>query len=497
MKILENKKRIITVVVMVLLLVIMVLLSVLFAENDIKQLSDTITHEAGQELEINPYDHFDIDEKEAEQFAFDLSKVDTNMVGEYDATVFYKNKEYSLNVKVVDTTAPKTKLSQRYLFTNDISAVDVAALFESIDDMSEYNITFAGFGERENLKLLDERALEELVASVSEKWNEERLQEFQVADVPIEQGLYRSLLEVADIHGNTTYEEIYVILDTTGARIEDVPDKVITVSSEDLSKEPEVDKSEYIITDNVDGKADAEQIDCTLELKAEAEHEWLVHVSHTDRAGNESKADFLIIVKEEAQDTESNTENENVFDNNSSNDNSNRQENTSSEETNTSPEINSETVQGGNADDNSSSNQNSNANNENSVEPEEDNRNTENDSPEPESETVNKPTNNQDVSTWVPTDDENDISPYEQMVIDAGYGVVVEIDDNVYAVLTHGDGNTEGKYGGDILREYLAERDLEPQNVSGGWIDSENDWYWYIAENLRELITPEDEEFWD
>lgn len=77
-----------------------------------------------------------------------------------------------------------------------------------------------------------------------------------------------------------------------------------------------------------------------------------------------------------------------------------------------------------------------------------------------------------------------ELTPNQQKVINAGYGIVVELDTNYYGVLTHGDGCVNGKKGGEILREYLAEKGLVPQNVSGGWIDPDNDWYCWVAKNI-------------
>ena len=99
-----------------------------------------------------------------------------------------------------------------------------------------------------------------------------------------------------------------------------------------------------------------------------------------------------------------------------------------------------------------------------------------------------KPTNNQDVSTWVPTEDENDISPYEQMVIDAGYGNVVDFGDGDYAVLMKNpEHRIGGKDGGEILYEYLENLRLKPTSINGGWIDDGNDWYMYIAKGTYEF----------
>lgn len=98
-----------------------------------------------------------------------------------------------------------------------------------------------------------------------------------------------------------------------------------------------------------------------------------------------------------------------------------------------------------------------------------------------------KPSNNQDVSTWVPTEDEHDISPYEQMVIDAGYGNVVDFGDGDYAVLTHADGYVNGKHGFEILADYLKNLGLKETSMNGGFIDSRYDWYMYIAKGTYEF----------
>lgn len=233
-------------------------------KNTITQTKKSIEHEAGEELVLEAKDFFDAEEDILAEMKIETSEVSANKVGEYEATATYKSQEYSIDVKVVDTTAPKVNL------------------------------------------------------------------------------------EVADEHGNAAYEEIVLILDKTGAKIEDVADKTITVSADKLSAEPTVDKSEYIINDNVDGKIKADDITCQLELRDEAKHEWLNHVSYVDRAGNESKETFLIIVKEGSA---------------------------------------TQTGNGGTTTENgSSSNQGGNTN----------------------SDTNKKPSNNQDVSTWVPTDDEKD-----------------------------------------------------------------------------------------
>ncbi len=119
------------------------------------------------------------------------------------------------------------------------------------------------------------------------------------------------------------------------------------------------------------------------------------------------------------------------------------------------------------------------------------------------------PSNNssKDNGNYDPTDTNKDggedtqeatdnISPSEQAMIDAGYGNVVLLPTGNYGVLMpNPDYLINGKDGGDILIEYLAEKGLQASSVSGSWMDDQ--YYNWIAKNITELITPDDEEFWD
>lgn len=433
---LEKKETKIAAIAIAVILVI-ILVIVLFQQNTVKQTKNSLEHEAGEELVLEAKDFFDAEEDILAEMKIDTSEVNANKVGEYEATATYKSQEYSIDVKVVDTTAPKVNFAHRYVFANDAANVDLSDMFESTLDASECSVKLIRFERKENLSVMNEKALKTLTDAINTYAKAEDLKALGTTDIPTEEGVYRAVLEVADAHGNAAYEEIVLILDKTGAKIEDVADKTITVSADKLSAEPTVDKSEYIITDNVDGKIAADDITCQLELRDEAKHEWLVHVTYVDRAGNESKATFLIIVKEGS----------------------------------TTQTGNGVTVTGNG----SSSNQGGNTN----------------------SETNKKPTNNQDIGTWVPTGDENVISPYMQMLIDAGYGNVVDWGNGSYGVLVHSDYTANGKYGLDILDEYLAARDLESVKSNAGIIDRDNDWYFYKVTEVRELITPDEDEFWD
>jgi hypothetical protein len=119
---------------------------------------------------------------------------------------------------------------------------------------------------------------------------------------------------------------------------------------------------------------------------------------------------------------------------------------------------------------------------------EQDNNNQEPETETPSNNTIEETTSPDNDSTELPTETaistETNLTPSQQKIVNAGYGVVIELDADYYAVLTHGDGYVNGKKGGEILRDYLAEKGWVPQNVSGGWIDPDNDWYCWVAKNI-------------
>lgn len=420
----------------ILICIVIVFLFFLSEKNRIIQVADVITVEAGQELVLKGSDFFDTKEENYEKIVFNIENVDVNTVGLYEVEASFGKRTFKIKVNVQDTKAPVITFAKRYMFTCDIKNTDkISTMLESVYEVSEFTMRFIRFEKKENLRELNAEVLETLTKDIDILGDTEQLCTFGTEQVPEEEGIYQAVLEVIDIHGNATYEDVVLVLDKTGAYIEDVPDKVIEVNREALSKQPEIDAEDYIIIDNVDGKIAAESVNFEVELIDEEKHEWIVYVCYIDRAGNESRGDFLVIVKENDRKIEDKTDRKNE-----------------------------------------SSNKNNVDDTEGNLE-------------------VKQPDNskNQNENEWIPTDNENDISPWEQKVIDAGYGNVVDFGDGAYGVLTHNDGYAGGKRGGEILREYLLHYGLEPQNVSGGIIDEENDWRWYIADNIRKMDNAEND----
>lgn len=91
---------------------------------------------------------------------------------------------------------------------------------------------------------------------------------------------------------------------------------------------------------------------------------------------------------------------------------------------------------------------------------------------------------------WVDANEEMGyITPQKQKCIDAGYGVVVEQDDGKwYSILCkNGDQLFNGKMGDEVLIDYLKERNLHADQVTGCWINPDNEWYWYVAKDIKEI----------
>ena len=420
----------------------LIVCSSLFQNKQITQTTDEMMIEVGQELVLKGRDFFDTKEENYEKIVFYTEDVNMERVGLYEVKATFGKQTFSIQVHVQDTKAPIVTFARKYLFTCDVQNTDnILDMMEDIYELSEFTMHFVRFEKQENLRELNIKEMEQLTEKMENLCNTERLRITGTEEIPEEEGIYWAVLEVADMYGNVTYETVVLILDKTGAYIEEVPDKEIMVDVEDLNKEPQINKEDYKIVDNVDGKIAVEDLKFEVELIDKEKHEWMVHVCYIDRAGNESRGDFLVVVKErqkvkieqmEKNEKEEYMEKHNLAKN---------QENASK---NDEQDIN-------------------------------------------ESQKVKKPDNrkNQNENEWKPTDDENDISPWEQKVIDAGYGNVVDFGDGAYGVLTHKDGYVNGKHGGEILKEYLADCGLEAQNISGGVIDEENDWRWYIADNIR------------
>lgn len=82
-------------------------ISSMTACGDAKQVSKSVTVELGKEDGVKATDVLDISKKQAKDAKVDVKKVDFLKEGTYDASVTYKDKDYSFKVKIKDTKAPE------------------------------------------------------------------------------------------------------------------------------------------------------------------------------------------------------------------------------------------------------------------------------------------------------------------------------------------------------------------------------------------------------
>ena len=100
---------------------------------------------------------------------------------------------------------------------------------------------------------------------------------------------------------------------------------------------------------------------------------------------------------------------------------------------------------------------------------------------------TNKPIENEIFS--------EELNPSEEALLQAGIGVVIQLDTAKFAVLSNADGTIHGQDGGLYLIEYLAALGLEG-SVSGGWLPNA-DYYCYTANQVHEKLNPNDETSWE
>lgn len=82
-------------------------ISSMTACGDAKQVSKSVTVELGKEDGVKATDVLDISKDQAKDAKVDVKKVDFLKEGTYNASVAYKDKDYSFKVKIKDTKAPE------------------------------------------------------------------------------------------------------------------------------------------------------------------------------------------------------------------------------------------------------------------------------------------------------------------------------------------------------------------------------------------------------
>ena len=292
MKTFTNKKQKIISTALICIVIVATIQINATKTNGLKIINDSITLEVGDELNLKVKEFVKADKEVLLQIKLDASDVDANKTGEYTVSLFYKNKEYKINVIVIDTKAPKATFKNRYAFTNNIENLVIDEMFESVKEYSKYEAMFISYEKVADLEEITDEKIKALEEALLESCEQKMLAEQISEATPTEEGIYRSTIKLEDEHGNTQYEEIYIILDRTAPVIEGVSD--VTIETSNLSQEPETSVDGYQVTDNVDGVIASSDIFCKLELTDNEKYVYVNHVSDTDRAGNNSTVEVTI-----------------------------------------------------------------------------------------------------------------------------------------------------------------------------------------------------------
>lgn len=161
------------------------------ASNEINQIKSETTVELGSDCNIEASEYFELGSKvDSSAIVFDTSAVDTNNVGDYVITVSFKKNTYSINVSVVDTTAPILSVKENIEPVergNSITASDYA----EADDKSDVNIFWvAEDGETDTIDIpedLDSSVTEinYTLVAVDESGNRSEEKQVTVPIVPV------------------------------------------------------------------------------------------------------------------------------------------------------------------------------------------------------------------------------------------------------------------------------------------------------------------------
>lgn len=224
--------------------------------------TSTVTIEAGEEFKPEAKDLFK--GKHSGDVKIDTSKVDTDKVGEYEATATYKKHSYTITVKVEDTTAPTiTAKSEDPVYTKDVTALN-AEDYVTVEDVSDTTVAFTGY---QKMDSLDAEPITEATATV-----------------PEEEGFYKATITATDASNNESDTTITLVYDKTAPTIEGLADGT-------TESDPTEDSIQCTATDAIDGA-----VDVTKSIEKTGDNQYTVTEKATDKAGNEATQSATITV---------------------------------------------------------------------------------------------------------------------------------------------------------------------------------------------------------
>lgn len=239
---------------------------------------EEMTVELGEELPTDAAAY--VTAESYEDITVCTDEVDTQTVGTYPVTVFYKDRDAgSVTVTVADTTAPEASVVENSRVENGTSCT-VEDYVSDIQDLSETESWFLLDS------LLPQDAPEEELNLADENLTK-RIRLTQ-------DGSYRVNVVVWDVYGNYTICPLCMEVYTPDREVPVITAGDLTV---EVGKEPDY-LAGVTATDDVDGDL-TEQIQAdTTQVLLEKAGEYTVTYSVRDAAGNEGRKAVVLTVKE-------------------------------------------------------------------------------------------------------------------------------------------------------------------------------------------------------
>ena len=98
--------------------------------------SDVVTVPQGEELSTDKSDYIRASEKMMEEMTLDLSAVNTEVTGDYTASVTYGDETRYFTIRVADMTAPVINLTGTEFFIEGSGEIKISDVVASVDDFS-------------------------------------------------------------------------------------------------------------------------------------------------------------------------------------------------------------------------------------------------------------------------------------------------------------------------------------------------------------------------
>ena len=297
-------------------------ISSMTACGDAKQVSKSVTVELGKEDNVKATDVLDISKDQAKDAKVDVKKVDFLKEGTYDASVTYKDKDYSFKVKIKDTKAPEavakdgiqaetgTTVKASDCLDKIIEASGVVdAKFETKPDTAQASTEAAG-----STKSTENTEQTSKAGAVSFDSDDEITY--------TDKGDYNNKIIVSDKAGNESSVEVKISV-LGKPSINGVADKTVTVG----------DSVDYMagvtaVGDRGEDLTSAVQVDSSA-VNTGAAGTYSVTYSVTEPDGYSNSAVCNVIVNEPAKQPEQTADNSGNNSNSGSNKNSNNSSNNS------------------------------------------------------------------------------------------------------------------------------------------------------------------------